>query len=125
MTAANPYMKYKAAAAATMTPVELLLALYDKCILECRKAVDFIENENYIRANASIKRVEDIVDELRFCLDMKYEMSQNLKELYIYYKNVLIKANRRKDTALIESLIPHFTELREAFADAAQVAGWC
>jgi flagellin-specific chaperone FliS len=55
---------------------------------------------------------------------MKYEMSKNLKELYIYYKNILIKANRHKDIKAIESLIPHFTELREAFADAAVAAGW-
>jgi flagellar protein FliS len=113
---ANPYANYKTAASNTLTPLELLLALYDKCILECRKAVEFIEAGKFVRAGTSLKRAEAIVDELRYALDMKYEVSKSLRELYFYYRQTLITANFKKDASMIRAVIPHFEELKDAFS---------
>jgi flagellar protein FliS len=99
-----------------MTPMELLLALYEKCILECRKAVEYMDTGRFVKANESVRRVEKIVDELRFALDMKYEISQNLRELYIYYRQTLVSANYKKDSKMISALIPQFEELKDAFS---------
>jgi flagellar protein FliS len=115
MTAANPYVKYKATAAVTMTPLEILVALYDKCVIECKKAAEYMETGRYIKANDSIRRVETICDELRFALDMKYELSEGLRDLYVYYRTTLVSANRNKDVTSIRSLVPHFEGLRDAF----------
>ncbi|MDR0944005.1 MAG: flagellar export chaperone FliS [Ruminococcus sp.] len=115
MTATNPYVKYKAAAAVTMTPLEILVALYDKCVIECKKAAEYMETGRFIKANDSIRRVETIVDELRYALDMKYELSANLRDLYVYYRTTLVNANRTKDVTAIRSLIPHFETLKESF----------
>jgi flagellar protein FliS len=113
---ANPYVKYKAAASVTMTPLEILVALYDKCIIECKKAVDHMETGRFVKANESLKRVENIVDELRFSLDMKYEVSQNLRDLYVFYRQTLITANYKKDSKAIRALIPQFSELKDTFS---------
>jgi flagellar protein FliS len=115
MTATNPYVKYKTAAAVTMTPLELLVALFDKCVIESKKAAEYMETGRFIKANDSIRRVETIVDELRYALDMKYELSANLRDLYVYYRTTLVAANRNKDAAAIRSLIPHFEGLKESF----------
>jgi flagellar protein FliS len=114
--AANPYMKYKTAASVTMTPLEILVALYDKCIIECKKAVESMESGNYIKANESLKRVENIVNELRFSLDMKYEISQSLRDLYVFYRQALINANYKKDVTVIRKLIPQFQGLKDTFS---------
>jgi flagellar protein FliS len=113
---ANPYVKYKTAASVTMTPLEILVALFDKCIIECKKAVDYMENGYFVKANESLKRVQNIVDELRFSLDMKYEVSQNLRELYVFYRQALISANYKKDPAIVQVLIPQFQELKDTFS---------
>jgi flagellar protein FliS len=115
-------MQYKKAASVTMTPIELLIALYDKCIVETRKAIEFIGQGNYIKAGNSINRVERIIDEFRFALDMKYDISKYLKELYVWMKQVLINSNIKKDTNALEELIPFFTELRDTFAEASKIA---
>jgi flagellar protein FliS len=120
--ASNPYMQYKKAASVTMTPIELLIALYDKCIIETRKAIEFIGQGNYIKAGGSINHVERIIDEFRFALDMKYDISRYLKELYVWMKQVLINSNLKKDTKALEELIPFFTELRDTFAEASKLA---
>jgi flagellar protein FliS len=99
-----------------MTPLEILVALYDKCIIECKKAVDHMETGRFVKANESLKRVENIVDELRFSLDMKYEVSQNLRDLYIFYRQTLITANYKKDAKAVRSLIPQFSELKDTFS---------
>jgi flagellar protein FliS len=120
--ATNPYMQYKKAASVTMTPIELLIALYDKCIVETRKAIEYIGQGNYIKAGGSINHVERIIDEFRFALNMKYEISKSLKELYVWMKQVLITSNIKKDTKALEELIPFFTELRDSFAEASKIA---
>ncbi|MDR0992074.1 MAG: flagellar export chaperone FliS [Ruminococcus sp.] len=119
---ANPYMQYKKAASVTMTPIELLVALYDKCIIETRKAIEYIGQGNFIKAGNSISHTERIIDEFRFALDMKYEISSSLKQLYVWMKQVLINANIKKDTKALEELIPFFTELRDSFAEASKIA---
>jgi flagellar protein FliS len=113
---ANPYVKYKTAASVTMTPLEILVALFDKCIIECKKAVDYMETGRFVKANESLKRVQNIVDELRFSLDMKYEVSQNLRELYVFYRQALISANYKKDPSIVQALIPQFQELKDTFS---------
>jgi flagellar protein FliS len=111
----NPYLKYKTAAAVTMTPLELLVALYDKCVIECKKAAEYMETGRYIKANDSIRRVETIVDELRYALDMKYELSANLRDLYVFYRTTLVAANRNTDAKAIRSLAPNFEGLKASF----------
>ncbi|MDR0987720.1 MAG: flagellar protein FliS [Ruminococcus sp.] len=112
----NPYAKYKTASTVTMTPLEILIALYDKCIIECKKAAEFMDRGQYVKSSESIRRVERIVDELRYALDMKYDLSRNLRDLYVYYRTTLVNATRNKDSAAILYLVPHFEGLKDSFS---------
>ncbi|MCH5192569.1 MAG: flagellar export chaperone FliS [Oscillospiraceae bacterium] len=117
----NPYQKYMQQNVTTMTPGQLVVALYDKAIIELNKAVYYIEEEPSIpKAHNSIIRVADIVDALDSHLKEKYEISQTLAEMYQYFRETLIKANVKKDAELLKSLIPFFQEIRDAFAEAAK-----
>ncbi|MDR0975035.1 MAG: flagellar protein FliS [Ruminococcus sp.] len=114
----NPYAmykNYKAASTVSMTPLEILIALYDKCVVECAKGAEYMDRGQYIKASESIRKVERIVDELRFALDMKYEIAHNLRDLYAYYRTTLIDATRNKDSASVRYLIHHFQTLKETF----------
>lgn len=117
----NPYQKFMQQSVTTMTPGQLVVALYDKAITELNKAVYFIEEEPSIpKAHNAITRVADIVDTLDAHLKEKYEISKSLAEMYQYFRETLIRANVKKDAQLLKELIPFFTEIRNAFAEASK-----
>lgn len=117
----NPYQKFMQQTVTTMTPGQLVVALYDKAITELNKAVYYIEEEPSIpKAHNSIIRVLDIVDTLDSHLKEKYEISKSLASMYQYFRESLTKANVKKDAAILKELIPFFKEIRDAFAEAAK-----
>ena len=117
----NPYQKFMQQTVTTMTPGQLVVALYDKAITELNKAVYYIEEEPSIpKAHNSIIRVLDIVDTLDAHLKEKYEISKSLAAMYQYFRENLTRANVKKDAAILKELIPFFQEIRDAFAEAAK-----
>jgi len=113
----NPYQKYMQQSVNTMTPAQLLIALYDKAVTELQKAAIYVDEKDYASANKSLTRVEEIVDMLDSNLKVKYEISDSLSKLYDYLRRSLVEANIKKDKELIESLIPFFTELGDAYKE--------
>ncbi len=118
----NPYQKFMQQTVTTMTPAELLLALYDKAILELNKSILYIEQNDIQKAHSSLRRVSDIVEALDGSLKVKYEITEHLSNMYKYFREQLTRANVRKDTKIIKDLIPMFTEIRDAFAEANKSA---
>ncbi len=117
----NPYQKFMQQSVTTMTPGQLVVALYDKAITELNKAVYYIEEEPSIpKAHNSIMRVSDIVDTLDSHLKEKYEISKTLANAYQYFRQELIRANIKKDAEILKTLIPFFQELRDAFYEASK-----
>lgn len=117
----NPYQKFMQQSVTTMTPGQLVVALYDKAITELNKAVYYIEEEPSIpKAHNSIIRVLDIVDTLDAHLKEKYEISKSLAAMYQYFRESLTKANVKKDAGILKELIPFFQEIRDAFAEASK-----
>lgn len=117
----NSYQKYMQQNVTTMTPGQMVVALYDKAIVELNKAVYYIEEEPSIpKAHNSIIRVADIVDALDSHLKEKYEISKTLAGMYQYFRETLTKANVKKDAELLKGLIPFFQEIRDAFAEASK-----
>ena len=117
----NPYQKYMQQSVSTMTPGQMVVALYDKAITELNKAIYFIEEEPSIpKAHNSITRVADIVDTLDAHLKEKYEISKSLAAMYQYFRENLIQANVKKDAEILRTLLPFFQELRDAFAQASK-----
>ncbi|MBD5147078.1 MAG: flagellar export chaperone FliS [Ruminococcus sp.] len=117
----NPYQKFMQQTVTTMTPGQLVVALYDKAITELNKAVYYIEEEPSIpNAHNSIIRVLDIVDTLDAHLKEKYEISKSLATMYQYFRESLTRANVKKDASILKDLIPFFQEIRDAFAEASK-----
>jgi flagellar protein FliS len=104
------------------TPEELTLMLYNgviKFILQAQAAV----NENHIeKANDCIIRVQEILGELQATLDMKYDISSNLRLLYDYMHQRLIEANIKKDKEILEEVLGFAKELRDVWTQAMKIA---
>ena len=106
----------------TATPEELTLMLYNGCIKAIRFAQVSIDDKNHEKTNFYICKAEAIIRELRNTLDMKYEISENLYNLYTYFLNRLIEANVKKDKSILEEVLHFVEEIRDTWSQAMKDA---
>ncbi len=118
MTANNAYAKYKEQSVNTATPEELTLMLYNGCIKFINLAEVFIDDKNIEKINVNILKAQDIVNELNITLNMDYEVSENLRQLYSFVNERLIEANLRKDKKPLLEAKEIVTELRDTWKEA-------
>lgn len=113
----NPYDQYKETQITTANQGKLIVMLYDGAIKFLNIAVENMEPKTYDIVNQNIIKTQDIITELVFSLNMKEggEISQNLFNLYMYFKKKLLEANIKKDVGLINEVINHMKTLRDAW----------
>lgn len=119
----NPYANanYKAKTIETYSPGELLVALFDGCILNLNKAKIHIEKKEIENAYHTLNKAQKIVRYLNASLDMKYPISEELRNLYDFFDRELTQINMRKDAAKIDELLPLIEELKVSFAQADKI----
>ena len=113
MTAKEAYSKYNNNRVNSASQAELVLMLYDGCIKFCNMSKMYIENKDYENANIYIKKAQRIVEEFKFTLNHKYETAKDFDIIYDYILQILIEANVKKDTALIDKALGHLRDMRE------------
>jgi flagellar protein FliS len=116
---ANAYNQYRTIAVTTASPEKLLLMLYDGLVIDLKQAKQAIEQRDPATAHTYLIKGQDIITELMRTLNMKYEVSANLYRLYDYLRRRLIRANVKKDAAIIEEVLKIVTGLRATWAAAA------
>ena len=112
----NAYSAYKKQSISTLTPMEIVVKLYDEAEKQINIAIVSIEGKNYETANKCLQKSQDIVNALRSVLDMSIPISTQLDALYDFFNRQLITANVKKDTEILRELLPMLAELRDAFA---------
>ena len=118
MTANNAYAKYKEQSVNTATPEELTLMLYNGCIKFINLAEVFIDEKNIEKSNINIIKAQDIIRELNLTLNMDYEISNNLRQLYTFVNERLLDANISKDKKALAEAKEIVTELRDTWKEA-------
>lgn len=121
MAIANPYQQYQQQSVMTASPGELTLMLYNGCIKFIRQAQSGIEAGDIEKANNSIIRCQDILEELMVTLKPEYEISASLSALYDYIYNRLIDANIAKDISILDEVLGLVTELRDTWAEVIRI----
>lgn len=114
----NPYAKYKEQSVTTATPEELTLMLYNGCIKFINLAEVYIEEKDYEKSNLNIQKAQDIIQELNITLNMDYEISQNLRQLYTFVNEKLLDANIKKDKQALFDAKEIVSELRDTWKEA-------
>ena len=115
------YGRYQQQSAMTASPGELTLMLYDGCIKFLKQARMYMEDRNIEKSSNACIRAEDIIAELMATLDMSYEMSENLYNLYDFILRCITQANLRKDPEMLETPISMMTELRDTWQQAIRI----
>ncbi len=118
----NAYARYKDQSLSTMAPGELLVKLYDELIKQCRLAVIYIQNKDLAAANNSLMKSQTIVSTLDSSLDMRFPISKDLHNFYLFFNKQLRKANLEKNVDAINELLPLMKDLRDSFAQAEKLS---
>lgn len=116
------YNQYKENSVYTSSPEELTLMLYNglvKFLMLAQAGIDEKDNE---KAHNNIGRAQDIVLHFQSTLDMKYEVSEGLNQLYDFMYRQLIEANIKKDKAILDEVLGLVKELRDTWAQAMKLA---
>ncbi|HNX24011.1 MAG TPA: flagellar export chaperone FliS [Spirochaetota bacterium] len=117
MSNTNPYNQYKQTQITTANQGKLIVMLYDGAIKFLNIALDNMSPKTYDVVNNNIIKAQDIITELLLSLNMDEggEISQNLFNLYMYFKRQLLEANIKKDAEIINHVLKLLKELREAW----------
>ncbi len=113
----NPFNEYKKTQIATANQGKLIVMLYDGIIKFLNIAIENMNPKTYDVANSNIIKAQDIITELLLSLNMRDggEISQNLFNLYLYFKKVLLEANIKKDPETIKGVLKLIKDLRDAW----------
>lgn len=115
----NAYSAYKKQSISTLTPMEIVVKLYDEAERQINRAIVYIDQKNYEAANNGLKKSQDIVNALRSVLDMSIPVSKQLDALYDFFNRELIAANVKKDASILQELLPMLADLKDAFSQVA------
>ncbi len=117
MSNTNPYNQYKQTQITTANQGKLIVMLYDGAIKFLNIALENMSPKTYDVVNNNIIKAQDIITELLLSLNMDEggEISQNLFNLYMYFKRQLLEANIKKDPEIIKHILKLLKELRDAW----------
>lgn len=117
----NPYNQYKENSINSATPAELTLMLYNGAIKFTKLAKINMADKNIQEISVNLIKSQDIIDELNITLNMDYEVSKELRSLYIFIKEKLVDANIQKDPKVLDDIIPIMEGMRDTWKEAIEI----
>jgi flagellar protein FliS len=118
---ANPaQLRYLADSVSTASPMQLLVMLYDRLVLDLHRAGDAQEAGEPLLAAEPIRHAQLIIAELRSTLRLDvWEGADNLASLYGFITGELIAVNGTPDVARLRTVEAIASGLRDSWRGAA------
>ena len=112
---------YREAAVMTATGEQLIVMLYDGARRFLHQAAVAMADKNIELSHNKLRRAELIIQHLRDTTDPEQggELASNLRSLYLFFGQHLLKARFERDPAKIEEVSALIGQLREAWAEIA------
>lgn len=113
------HKQYKQVQVKTASNEKLIIMLYQGCIKFLRIAKKSINENDMEKANSYLKRSQDIINELRYTLDMEKggEIADNLYQLYSFMYSELVTANIKKEVKPINNVEEMMLDLLETWKE--------
>jgi len=120
---AQAYDQYKKTSIESISPGKLLLMLFEGAIRNVDNAKQGIIDKDINTAHTQIVKTQNIILELISSLDMEYEISNQLFDLYefIYYQ--LVVANAQKDLKILDDIRGLLVNLYDMWDETVKKAG--
>lgn len=114
------YNTYRKTQAATATPGELVVMLYDGVLRFCDMATESLDRKDPATAGYAANRALAIVDYLQSILDPQPapDLVRTLDSLYTFWTREIVRANALGDAGPIRAVRGHIKELRDAWEEA-------
>ncbi len=120
MSINSPYETYKQNTVITASPGELTLMLYNGCLKFLNQANQALLDQNMQEKNINLIKAQKIINELIVTLNMDYEISHNLLQMYDYIYRRLVEANIKNDTEIITEVKEYVIQFRDSWKEAIQ-----
>lgn len=113
------YQAYKRNKYETASPHKLISLLYDACLQNGNRAKQALLDGRKQEAHTAILKMQDILYELIASLNDAQggEISQNLKQIYLYAIDRLVEANLSKTVEPIEEAISLIASIQSAWEE--------
>lgn len=121
MQQANLYQQYKTQSLETLTPGEVIVKLFEEASKQISIAV-FLIGSDQVRAFNCIMKTQKIIRTLNAALDMKYSISKDLNDMYMFLHEKLGEASVRSDAVLLKELLSLIDDLKTTFKQADKQA---
>ncbi len=99
---------------------DLIVILYDMAMEYIRDAKEALQVQDTLEFTKNIRQAKRVVDELGMCLDMQYDISKELLNIYLYAGRVLVKALATGSDENLERVEKLFTGLRKSFYELSK-----
>ena len=116
----NPKDAYLKQRVLTASPIELVIMLYDALKKNVVLGQRAIGKEDASVAHKYLMKAQDIVVELMNSLDMNFEISGELLELYEFILSCLEEANMKKSGELLPHVAEIVDDLRGTWIEVAE-----
>ncbi|MCQ2977071.1 MAG: flagellar protein FliS [archaeon] len=107
-------MEITTARVVNSTPIELVTLSFEVILDNLKTSLDQIDNNEKINLEISKAFVKDLSNSL----DMKYEISKNLKALYTYTLERLVSAEITSDNSRMKKYIEEAISVMEKLSDS-------
>ncbi|MFF3064685.1 flagellar export chaperone FliS [Oerskovia sp. NPDC057915] len=106
----------------TASPARLLTMLYDRLVLDLRRAEVAQGEERWTAASEQLLHAQAIVAELMGSLDTAvWDGGEDLLAVYVYVHEALVAANVHRDIARTHEVLELVLPLQETWRQAAEV----
>ncbi|MER1997436.1 MAG: flagellar export chaperone FliS [Arthrobacter sp.] len=124
MNAAASRSQYLKDQVMSATPARLLTMLYDRLLLDLKRAEDAQVRGDWAAASEQLVHAQAIITELQTSLNRKvWDGAEGLFAVYTYVANALVNANITRDVNLTREAITMMEPLRQSWHEAAAAMG--
>ncbi|KEI90384.1 flagellar biosynthesis protein FliS [Clostridium botulinum B2 433] len=124
MYTANAYNTYKNNSVNFASKDQLLLMLVDGAVKFSKIARQSILNKDIVKAHENLVKTQDIFYELMATLDVNQAETwgQQLMSIYEFIVRRLGEANIKKDTKIMDEVIPLIEDIRDTWYEAEKLS---
>ena len=114
--------KYVSSSVETMSPGRVIVALYDRLLLDLDRAQDAIAGDDAAQSHEHLVHAQQIISALHDALDVEqWAGARTLADLYAYLYSELVAANVEKDASRVAVCRQLVAPLRDTWYEAAGI----
>lgn len=119
---ANVFQQYKNQSLETLTPGEIVVKLFEEASKQIHIGIFALSKKENYKAYNAIAKAQKVIFTLNTSLDMKYAISIELRDMYLFIEKSLIEANGKQDVERLEDVLGLVDDLKITFRQAEKLA---